>query len=294
MCIRDRPGGCQSRVNTWYWNLGSKLLITGTIVSPPVTSRAPPGKKSFCASTTMMASFATAISTVQHLLAHQHYRKQMYPIRRMLLGWRCPSSLSHDFTVRGEVGVENLRHLYLALIRLEILHDGDDGPPQGDHRAVERMGEIGGARLALGSGLETSRLVVCAVGAAGYLSVFSLGGYPGFQVIFLVGGGSSVTCCDIHCAVGNAQVPQDLFFYAAHELMLLCGAVRVAEAAHLHLVELVDSEHPARVSPRCTGLAAEAAGVPYIAQGQLILREYLFNMQGRERYLRRTHQVKVV
>src|SRR5665811_2553960 len=75
--------------------------------------------------------------------------------------------------------------------------------------------------------------------------------------------------------------------------MLLCGAVRVAEAEHLHLVELVDSEHPARVSPRCTGLAAEAAGVPYIAQGQVILREYLFHMQGRERYLRRTHQVKV-
>src|SRR5262245_12870579 len=55
------PGVCQSCVSTTFWKPRAILLMRGTISSPPLTARLPPGVKQFCTSTTMSAVSGPAL-----------------------------------------------------------------------------------------------------------------------------------------------------------------------------------------------------------------------------------------
>ena len=67
--------------------------------------------------------------------------------------------------------------------------------------------------------------------------------------------------------------------------MLAGGLIGRDEAEHLHLVELVHAEDPARVFPGRAGLAAEAGREAGVAQRQPLGLEDLLGVQRRERDL---------
>src|SRR3989337_1281989 len=63
------PAGCQSCVSTTTAKRSAISLTSGTISSPCATASAPPGRKSFCTSTTTSASLARRISEREDQLA---------------------------------------------------------------------------------------------------------------------------------------------------------------------------------------------------------------------------------
>ena len=76
--------------------------------------------------------------------------------------------------------------------------------------------------------------------------------------------------------------------------MLGCRLVRLDEAEHLDLVELMHPEDPARVLPGGTGLAAKAAREARIAPRQLVAGEDLVVVQRCERHLGGPDEIQIV
>ena len=67
-----------------------------------------------------------------------------------------------------------------------------------------------------------------------------------------------------------------------------------AEREHLHLVELVDAEHPAEVLPVGTGLPSEAARVPRVPDRQVGFLDDLAEVERGQRHLGRPDEIELV
>src|SRR5262245_43167285 len=89
----------------------------------------------------------------------------------------------HVFT---NVGTQDLRNVDPSVGPLIVLQDHDQGPADGDRRAVERVDEPGslltGGAIA---DIEPASLVISAIRCTGHLAVFAMlapAGHPGFDV----------------------------------------------------------------------------------------------------------------
>ena len=76
--------------------------------------------------------------------------------------------------------------------------------------------------------------------------------------------------------------------------MFFARAVGLNEREHLHLVELVDAEDPPCVLAVGAGLHAEACRGSGVAEGQLVSREDLIAVHGREWHLGGADEVEVI
>ena len=111
---------------------------------------------------------------------------------------------------------------------------------------------------------EPPRLEVGGVRARGQLAVASLAWQPRLAVVLLGGRAAELADGDVHDAVGELQLAQDLLLDRQDALVLGRRILRCDEAEHLHLVELVHAEDPARVLAGGARLAAEARREPGI------------------------------
>src|SRR5919201_1958287 len=105
---------------------------------------------------------------------------------------------------------------------------------------------------------QAARLVVGRVRARGHLAVATLARDPGLAVVLLRRRGTEVTGCDVDHAIGDLQLGEYALLDRQQALVLVARGRRVGKREHLHLVELVDAEDPARVLPGGAGLAPEA------------------------------------
>ena len=99
------PGVCQSCVSTTFWKPRAILLMRGTISSPPLTARLPPGVKQFCTSTTTSAVSGPAL----------------------ILPWASARGTSADQRQRAGGGEERAAR---SIVHGEPPGDGDGGCPQ--------------------------------------------------------------------------------------------------------------------------------------------------------------------
>ncbi len=120
--------------------------------------------------------------------------------------------------------------------------------------------------------LQPPRLVVGGVRARRQLAVAVLAREPHLDVVLLGGAAAQVARGDVHHAVGQLEVRDDLLLDAHEVLVLVPARLRRREAEHLDLVELVHAEHPAHVLAVRAGLAPEAGRVARVAQREIVLR----------------------
>src|SRR5829696_3892978 len=141
---------------------------------------------------------------------------------------------------------------------------------------------------------EATRLVVRGVRAGGQLAIALLARDPRLAVVLLGRRRPEVAGGDRDHPVGNLELGQDALLDREQTLVLLARPARLDEREHLHLVELVDAEDPARVAAGGTGLAAEAAREAGIAKRQVRRLEDLVRVQPGQRDLGGPDQEEVV
>ena len=123
--------------------------------------------------------------------------------------------------------------------------------------------------------VRTAGLEIDAVGAGGDLAVGVLGGQPDFQVIGLGGTEAHVARTQGDDAVGQLQLFQQGAGMAHHDLQLVEAVIRMGEAHHLHLGELVQADQAARVLAGGAGLGTEAGRGGTVGAGQVGLVQHL-------------------
>src|SRR5581483_3796911 len=139
-----------------------------------------------------------------------------------------------------------------------------------------------------------SRLVVGRVRGRGELAVALLPGEPAFDVVLLHGGCPEVAGGDVDDAVRDVEPADQLLLDLEQPLVLVARGVEGREDEHLHLVELVHAEHPARVHARRARLAPEVRRVARVAQRDRVELEDLAHVHRGETDLRRARQVELV
>ena len=119
---------------------------------------------------------------------------------------------------------------------------------------------------------QAARLVVGRVRRRRQLPVALLARQPRLAVVLLRRGRAQVAGGDVHDAVRDLEVLQDLLLDREQPLVLLSRGRGLDEREHLHLVELVHAEDAARVLAGGARLAPEAGREARVAQGQIVRR----------------------
>ncbi len=199
--------------------------------------------------------------------------------------------------VFADVRAQDLGNVDPAVGPLVVLQDHDQGPAEGDGRAVERVDEPRSllARRAIAD-IQPARLVIGAVRGAGHLAVFAVlaaAGHPGFEVELAVGRPAQVARADVEHAIGNAQRLEQVFLDRQHLGVDRARGFRRAEGEHLDLGELVDAVKPAAGPAGGAGLGPEAMRQPDVLDGQVRLVEDLVGVHSAQRDLGGADQAEV-
>src|SRR5690348_11854264 len=146
-----------------------------------------------------------------------------------------------------------------SILLLIVLEDGDQGAPDREARAVQRVNEARAllARLAPAR-LHAPRLELAAVRAARDLAIGILARQPDLDVVGLLRREAHVAGAERDHAVWQAEALQHLLGAAGHAPMLLVGMVGMRDRDQLHLEKLVLADHAARVLARRAGFRTEA------------------------------------
>ena len=165
---------------------------------------------------------------------------------------------------------------------------------EGDAGAVERVDEFRLAVRVAEAAVETPRLVVGEARARGHLEPLLLARRPEFEIVALRRRKAHVARAELEDTVVEPQPLQNRLGFADEDFKLLEGSLGMHEIHHLHLVELVDAEHPARHLAGGTGLAAEAGRVGRELDGQVLCREDVVAVVVRDGNLGRGDEPEVV
>src|SRR5262245_10763152 len=177
---------------------------------------------------------------------------------------------------------------------LIVLQDGDQGPPHGETRTVERVRVLRlPLRLRAVADVGAPRLEVLAVGARGDLPVRVLAGQPDLEVVGLGRREAHVPGAEGDDAVGEPEPLEDLLRIGGELLERLVGRGGLDDLHELDLVELVLSDQSPHVLPVRARLAAEAGRIRRVGERERPRLEDLAPVQVRQGDLGRRDQVEV-
>jgi hypothetical protein len=142
--------------------------------------------------------------------------------------------------------------------------------------------------------VEPACLVVGRVRGRGELPVALLRGEPALDVVLLHRRCTEVARGDVDDTVRDAEVADQLFLDREQVLVLAAGGVERGEHEHLDLVELMDTEHAARVLAGSSRFAAEVRRVADIAEWQQCLVDDLACVHGGQADLRGAGEKELV
>ena len=126
-----------------------------------------------------------------------------------------------------------------------------------------------GFRVAV-AGLHAAGLEVAAVGAGGNLAVLVLARHPDFEVVGLHGAEAHITGAQRQLAVRQLEQLQHALGVGGQAFQRCKRLAWLDDLHHLDLVELVLTDHAARVTARGAGFAAETWGVRHQLHWQLL------------------------
>src|SRR5580693_1490503 len=147
--------------------------------------------------------------------------------------------------VRGELR----RQRHGAVLALPVLQQRDDSATHRYRGPVESVQNLH-ALLAAQPNVQAPRLVVGRVRARRQLAIAPLARQPRLAVVLLRRRVTEVADGDVDYAIGQLERGEDLLLDREDALVLFARALGLDEAEHLHLVELVHTEDPARVLSR--------------------------------------------
>src|SRR5207253_6919050 len=162
-----------------------------------------------------------------------------------------------------QVGDERWGEADGAVRLLAVLEDGDDRARVGDGGPVERVDELEPPAAARAEpDVEPAGLKVRAVAARLGLPIPAPAGHPRLDIVLAGRGIAEVSGRDVDDPVGEPEVLPQPLLQGKEVVVLLPRPIGVAVREHLHLVELVDAEHPARVLAVRPGFPPEAGRDP--------------------------------
>ena len=126
---------------------------------------------------------------------------------------------------------------------------------------------------------EAAGLVVGRVRRRGQLPIALLRREPRFEVVALGRRGAQVRRRNVDDTVGEPELLREGLLGREQPVVLVPGFLRANVREHLHLVELVDAEHPARIAPGRARLPAEVRGEGRIAERELVRFKDLAHVQ---------------
>src|SRR4029077_3862824 len=132
---------------------------------------------------------------------------------------------------------------------------------------------------------QASCLIVGGVGATCHLAKAFLARDPRLAIELASRWSAEIAYGDVDHPVWNLQGREDAFLDREDALVLLAARVRLDEAEHLDLVELVNAKDAACVLARRAGLAPEAGRVAGVPLGQIAGVHDLVGVQRGERDL---------
>src|SRR5262245_14016027 len=184
---------------------------------------------------------------------------------------------------------------HASVLPLPVLQQRDEGPSHSHCSSVQGVHGFRGFSLrgTVPAG-QASCLVVGGVGAACQLAIAVLAGYPALAIELAGRRRSEVADRDVDDPIRDLEGGEDALLDREDPLVLRPGSVRLDEAEHLDLVELVHAEDAAGVAAGRPGLSPEAGRDAAIALRQVAHLQDLVGVQGGERDLGGADQEELV
>src|SRR5699024_1883987 len=144
----------------------------------------------------------------------------------------------------------NFRNRDGAVFVLIVFKQCSHRTADGKAAAVQSMEQFWlGSLIAFEFDVSAPRLEICHVGNRADFLVVAVARQPHFNVVCLGRAESDVPGTEQHSSMGDAEEVQYVFGMVGHLFQGIPGIFRAFETDHLHFVELVEADQPARILP---------------------------------------------
>src|SRR5262245_31563621 len=163
---------------------------------------------------------------------------------------------------------------------------------KGRSAAVEDVRESRLARGTLEAQVHSARLVILAIGDAGYLEVAPLPWRPDFNIVRACAGETQVTGAKENHAVMQSEFLEHPLRMREHLVLRRVTLLRARHLNQFYFVELVHTNKAPCADARGAGLAAEARGVGTVPNWQLVLAQNFFTVNVGDGGFRGRNEIK--
>src|SRR3984957_10033832 len=204
-------------------------------------------------------------------------------------------SLWRELRDAAHVRLEHRRYGHRAIRVLIVLEHRHERALYRKRRAVEGVQRLRLVALRIAPArLHAPRLKGLEVAARGDLAVALLRGQPRLQVVGLGAAETDVTGAQRHGAIGNLQLPEHRLGMPREFLERCIRGIGPYDLYQLDLVELMVTDHAARVPARSAGFGAEARRMRHEPKRQVLRGHDLPAHEVGHRHFRSRNQVEAL